>query len=162
MPLSHLDKDGRAKMVDVGQKNETIRKAIAAGQVLMQPETLRLAMEGKAKKGDVLQVARLAGIMAAKKTPDIIPLCHPILLTSVEVEIKPGKKGDRLEIIATATANGRTGVEMEALTAVSAAALTVYDMLKAVDRSMVISDVALLEKSGGASGHYSRKGGLQD
>jgi len=162
MALSHLDKDGRAKMVDVGGKKETARKAVAAGLVSMRPETLRLAMEGKAKKGDVLQVARLAGIMAAKKTPDIIPLCHPILLTSVEVEIYPGKKGDRLEIKATATAKGRTGVEMEALTAVSAAALTIYDMLKATDRSMVISGIALQKKSGGASGPYSSKGGPPD
>ena len=156
MALTHLNENGEANMVDVGHKPKTLRKAVAVGQVFMKPETLRLAMEGQAKKGDVFQVARLAGIMAAKKTPDIIPLCHPVPLTSVSVDIVPGQEGDRVHITATANATGRTGVEMEALTAVFAAALAIYDMLKSQDRAMVISHVALQEKSGGASGHYIR------
>jgi cyclic pyranopterin phosphate synthase len=157
MSLTHLDEKGRAKMVDVGHKEETARKAVATGHVLMKPETLQLAMEGKAEKGDVFQTARLAGIMAAKKTPELIPLCHPVALTSVCVDITRGKTNDRLEISATAQSFGRTGVEMEALTAVAAAALTIYDMLKAVDKGMVISGISLMEKTGGKSGRYIRK-----
>ena len=159
MGLSHLDKSGAAKMVDVAEKKETLRNAVASGTVLMKSSTLRLAVEGKGKKGDVFSVARLAGIMAAKKTSEIIPLCHPVALTSVNVDIRPGEHNDRMEITATARARGRTGVEMEALTAVSAAALAIYDMLKAADKGMVISQITLLEKTGGASGRYSRKGG---
>jgi len=159
MGLSHLDDAGKAKMVDVSQKTESERKAVACAAVLMKPATLRLAMEGKAAKGDVFQVARLAGIMAAKNTSSLIPLCHNVQVTSVTVDITPGRNEDRLEITATARALGRTGVEMEALTAASVCALTIYDMLKAAEKEMVVTGVALLEKSGGKSGDYTREKG---
>jgi cyclic pyranopterin phosphate synthase len=145
-------------MVDVGDKPHTRRTATATGAVLMKPETLSLIMEGDMPKGDVLAVARVAGISAAKKTPDLIPLCHPVALSSVLVDIEPNKAENRVDITATATVVGPTGVEMEALTAVSAAALAVYDMCKAVDREMTISDIMLIEKKGGKSGHYKREG----
>lgn len=148
-------------MVDVGGKQATQRQATAAGSVLMKPATMKLLLSGQNKKGDVLATARIAGIMAAKKTPEIIPLCHPIQITSVGVELKPLKSRNRLDITATVRCSGQTGVEMEALSAVSAAALTVYDMLKAVDKEMVISDIRLLEKTGGRSGHFKR-GGQQE
>ncbi len=150
--LTHLDAEGRAQMVDVGEKNVTRREAVARGIVLMRPETLQLIMAGGLPKGDVLAVARIAGIMAAKRAPDLIPLCHPLLLTHVAVELQPAADGAAVLIEATVRTIGKTGVEMEALTAVSAAALTIYDMCKAVDRSMRISDIRLAQKRGGRSG----------
>jgi cyclic pyranopterin phosphate synthase len=150
--LSHLDAQGRAQMVDVGAKAETQREAIARGRVWMQPATLRMIVDGAAPKGDVLAVARVAGIMAAKRTPELIPLCHTLLLTHASVQITPADAGDGLEIAATVRTHGQTGVEMEALTAVSVAALTIYDMCKAVDRSMQIGAIRLAEKRGGRSG----------
>ena len=152
--FSHFDEDGKAIMVDVSDKTETVRVAIAKGDVVMQPETLALIQAGGVKKGDVLSVARLAGIMGAKRTPDLIPLCHPLALTSVRVELALDPGRNAVEITATCKLSGRTGVEMEALTAVSVAALTVYDMCKAVDRGMRITDVRLVHKSGGKSGRY--------
>jgi len=151
--LTHIDQAGEAHMVDVGNKAETARSATAEGFVRMLPETLALIREGNAKKGDVIGTARLAGIMAAKKTSDLIPLCHPLMLTKVSVEIAqddlPG-----LRVTATAKLTGRTGVEMEALTAVSVTCLTIYDMAKAADKAMEIGGIRLLEKTGGKSGHY--------
>jgi len=155
--LTHTDNKGHALMVEVGMKPETVREATASGAVHMRPSTLKLAVEGTAKKGDVFAAARIAGIMAAKKAPDIIPLCHPIQITSVVVDLKPVKSRNCIEIKSTVKCTGRTGVEMEALTAVSAAALTIYDMLKAADREMSIGEIQLLEKKGGRSGHYRRK-----
>ena len=154
--FSHFDAEGRARMVDVSAKDVTARLATAACRVLMQPETLSLIRQGKAAKGDVLAVARLAGIMAAKKTSDLIPLCHPLPLSSVTVDLTLDETGPAVDIVATAKVTGRTGVEMEALTAASVAALTVYDMCKSVDRGMTVTDLRLLEKSGGKSGDYSR------
>ncbi|MFP4436034.1 MAG: cyclic pyranopterin monophosphate synthase MoaC [Chloroflexaceae bacterium] len=150
--LTHLDAQGRAQMVDVGAKAETRREALARGTVLMQPETLRLIIDGNLPKGDVLAVARVAGIMAAKRTPELIPLCHTLLLTHVSVELTPDPDSSTLLIAATVRSQGQTGVEMEALTAVSAAALTVYDMCKAVDQAMRITDIRLAQKRGGRSG----------
>lgn len=152
--LTHFDADGKAAMVDVGGKEVTSRSAVAKARVLMAPETLARVMEGTAAKGDVLGVARLAGIMAAKKTSDLIPLCHPLALSKVAVDLVPVPAENAVEITATAKVEGRTGVEMEALTAASVAGLTVYDMLKAVDRAMRITDVRLVEKTGGKSGDY--------
>lgn len=153
--LTHIDATGRAKMVDVGQKPDTERVAVARGIVKMQPETLLLIIEGSLKKGDVLSVAELAGVMAAKRTSELIPLCHTLALTHVEVSCKPNEKLNRVEIEATVRNRGKTGVEMEALTAVTVAGLTVYDMAKAVDKSMRLSDIHLISKSGGQSGDYS-------
>ncbi len=150
--LSHLDAQGHAHMVDVGEKAETQREAIARATVLMQPETLRLIMAGALPKGDVLAVARVAGIMAAKRTPELIPLCHTLLLTHAAVTISPAADERALHIEATVRTRGQTGVEMEALTAASVAALTIYDMCKAVDRGMRISDIRLAQKRGGRSG----------
>jgi cyclic pyranopterin phosphate synthase len=152
--FTHFDKEGKAAMVDVSDKDITERTATAAGSVLMQPETLRMIVEGGVKKGDVLSVARLAGIMGAKRTPDLIPLCHPLTLTSVKVDLTVDESRNAVDITATAKLKGRTGVEMEALTAVSVAALTVYDMCKAVDRSMRITDIRLVHKAGGKSGEF--------
>jgi cyclic pyranopterin phosphate synthase len=152
--LTHLDSEGKARMVDVGGKHETERLAVAAGAVYMQPETLRLIQEGLLKKGDVLTVAKLAGIMGAKKTADLIPLCHPLSLTHLAVELAVDVERQAVTITAAARTTGKTGVEMEALTAVSVAALTIYDMAKAVDRGMRISDIHLLEKHGGQHGDY--------
>ena len=151
--FTHFDDEGRAVMVDVGAKAATERTATARGAVLMAPETLAMIVEGRAKKGDVLAVARLAGIMAAKRTPELIPLCHPLLLTKVTVDLTPAPP-DRVEIEATVKLTGTTGVEMEALTAVSAAALTIYDMCKAVDRAMRITDIRVTHKAGGKSGEF--------
>jgi cyclic pyranopterin phosphate synthase len=156
--LTHLDEKGKAKMVDVSAKATTSRQARATGFVYMKKQTLRLIKEGGVPKGDVLAVARVAGIMAAKKTPELIPLCHPLNLTSVEVDLKTDERKGRLAIESKVSTLGQTGVEMEALTAVSAAALAVYDMCKAVDKEMVISDIMLVEKKGGRSGTYKRKG----
>jgi cyclic pyranopterin monophosphate synthase len=150
--LTHLDARGHASMVDVGNKGETPREAIARGSVRMAPSTLQLIVTGGAPKGDVLATARIAGIMAAKRTSELIPLCHPLMLTKVAVEITPDTSGDLLHIEASVRTTGKTGVEMEALTAVSVAALTIYDMCKAVDRAMRITDIRLAEKHGGRSG----------
>ncbi len=152
--FTHFDKDGKAVMVDVSDKEDSARVARAGGTVLMQPETLALIEAGGVKKGDVLSVARLAGIMGAKRTPDLIPLCHPLTLNSVNVDLNLAPERNAVDITATCKLTGKTGVEMEALTAVSVAALTVYDMCKAVDRSMQITDIRLLHKSGGKSGTY--------
>ena len=150
--LTHLDEQGRAKMVDVGWKPVTDREAVARGSVQMQPDTLRLIVEGLVKKGDVFTIAQLAGIMGAKRTAELIPLCHPLPLNKVDVELEPDEAHSRVNITATASTSGKTGVEMEALTAVSVAALTVYDMCKAVDRGMQIGSVRLVRKRGGQSG----------
>jgi cyclic pyranopterin phosphate synthase len=150
--LTHLDEHGHARMVDVGAKDATQREAIARGRVAMQPETLALIVSGAAPKGDVLAVARVAGIMAAKRAPDLIPLCHPLLLSHVSVELTADVHASAIQIEATVRTTGKTGVEMEALTAVSAAALTIYDMCKAVDRGMRIDDIRLAQKRGGKSG----------
>jgi cyclic pyranopterin monophosphate synthase len=155
--LTHLDAQGQAHMVDVGAKAETEREAIAAGRVRMRPETLRLLHDGNLPKGDVLGTARVAGIMAAKRTAELIPLCHQLQLTKVAVEFEFDAAGSAVEITATVRCKGQTGVEMEALTAVSVAALTIYDMAKAVERGMVISDIRLLEKRGGKTGEWRRK-----
>lgn len=155
--LTHLDDQGQARMVDVGAKADTEREAIAAGRVRMQAETLRLLREGNLPKGDVLSVARVAGIMAAKRTPDLIPLCHPLLLTKVAVEFAFDEAAPAVEITATVRCKGQTGVEMEALTAASVAALTIYDMAKAVEKGMVIEHIRLLEKRGGKSGEWRRE-----
>ncbi len=150
--LTHLDAQGRAQMVDVGAKAETQREAVARGMISMQPATLQLILSGAAPKGDVLATARIAGIMAAKRTPELIPLCHTLLLTHVSVTIEPDPGANALQIEATVRTRGQTGVEMEALTAVSVAALTIYDMCKAVDRAMRISEIRLVAKRGGRSG----------
>ncbi|MBM4180397.1 MAG: cyclic pyranopterin monophosphate synthase MoaC [Betaproteobacteria bacterium] len=152
--FTHFDEQGRAIMVDVAEKAETRRVAVTAGRIVMRPETLALIRDGAAKKGDVLGVARLAGIMAAKRTAELIPLCHPIPLTRVTVDFRLDETAHAIECTATAECVGRTGVEMEALTAASVALLTIYDMCKAVDRGMVIEAVRLLEKLGGKSGHW--------
>lgn len=154
--LTHIGPDGRARMVDVSNKDITTRNAVAQGRVTMLPETLMLATRGVTKKGDPIAIAELAGIMAAKKTSDLIPLCHPLPLSSVKVAIAPHKTDTALIITAKVKTDGKTGVEMEALTAVSAACLTLYDMLKAVDKSMVIGDIELIEKTGGKSGDYHK------
>jgi cyclic pyranopterin phosphate synthase len=153
--LTHFDASGRARMVDVGNKDETVRTAVATGSVEMQPETVQLVREGRAAKGDVLAVAQVAAIMGAKRTPDLVPMCHPLMLTGVTVEFEIQ---DRAVLIsATVSTRGRTGVEMEALTAVAAAGLTIYDMLKAVDRGMVIGPIQLERKEGGRSGTWERE-----
>ena len=154
--LTHLDETGAARMVDVGDKPVTQRIAVAEGRVRMKPATLELALSGNARKGSVTAAAEIAGIMAAKRTAELIPLCHPIALTSVKVGIAADTSASALTVTARAKTSGQTGVEMEALTAVSVACLTIYDMLKAADRGMVIEGVSLVEKSGGASGDWSR------
>ncbi len=152
--LTHLDEGGKAVMVDIGDKAETRRLARAAGRVRMNAETLRLIRDGDIKKGDVLAIARIAGVMAAKRAAELIPLCHPLPLTSVAVDLTLNEGESAVDILATVKTTGKTGAEMEALTAVSAAALTIYDMAKAVDRAMRISDIRLLEKRGGVRGDY--------
>lgn len=152
--LSHLDEHGHARMVDVSAKDVTSRQATARGRVAMQPATLAMILEGRAPKGDVLATARIAGIMAAKRTHELIPLCHPLPVSGISVDLGPSEDGAGVEIEATVRVSGQTGVEMEALTAVSIAALTVYDMCKAVERSMRIEAVRLVAKSGGKSGDY--------
>lgn len=154
--LTHIDDEGRARMVDVGDKAVTERIAVAGAVVKMMPETLALIMSGETKKGDVMAVARIAGIQAAKKCSDLIPLCHPLALNAVEVAFDVDEAASEVRIEATCKVSGKTGVEMEALTAASVAALTIYDMCKAVDRGMTISNVCLLEKSGGKSGDWIR------
>ena len=161
--LTHFDERGAARMVDVGSKNTTERVAVATGEVYLQHETMRLIKEGEIKKGDVLAVAQVAGIMGAKKTPDVIPMCHPLLLTNIDIgfteELEPDPKTGLccIHIKATVRVTGKTGVEMEALTAVSVAALTIYDMCKAVDREMFFTNIGLLQKSGGKSGIFSKE-----
>ena len=155
--LSHVDRQGRAKMVDVTGKAETLREAIARGSVYMKGQTLRLIQDGKVEKGDVLCVSRVAGILAAKKTGELIPMCHPLNLTAVDLEFTADEKAHKIGIQARVRTTDRTGVEMEALTAVTVAALTIYDMCKAVDREMVVSEIMLVEKSGGRSGTFRRK-----
>ncbi|NVP56014.1 cyclic pyranopterin monophosphate synthase MoaC [Mycoplana rhizolycopersici] len=154
--LTHIGASGEANMVDVGDKAETVRIAVAEGMVRMRPETLELIRDGDAKKGDVIGTARLAGIMAAKQTANLIPLCHPLMLTKVAVEITEDDALPGLRVEATAKLTGRTGVEMEALTAVSVACLTIYDMAKAADKEMEIGGIRLVAKSGGRSGDYQR------
>lgn len=153
-PLTHFDQEGQAHMVNVGGKSETLRIAKAAGSIRMNPATLALIASGAARKGDVLGVARIAAIQASKRTAELIPLCHPLYLTRVAVEFQVDQENSAIDCIVTTETFGRTGVEMEALTAVSVALLTIYDMCKAVDRGMVISQIRLLEKQGGKSGHW--------
>ena len=153
--LTHIDESGAARMVDVAGKDVTHRRAVASAKVLMDATTLEMIISGRAAKGDVLAVARVAGIMAAKRTADLIPMCHPLALTHVSVDLEP--EYSAIKITATAETDGKTGVEMEALTAAAVAGLTIYDMCKAVDRGMVVTDVMLLEKEGGKSGHYLRE-----
>ena len=153
--LTHINENGDAEMVDVSEKDITAREAKASSRILMKSETLELIISGSHKKGDVLSVAKIAGIQAAKKCSELIPLCHPLMLSKVSVELKPNIEDSSVDIIAIAKLNGKTGVEMEALTAASIAALTVYDMCKAVDRFMTIDHVQLLEKKGGKSGHWT-------
>lgn len=155
--FSHFNEKGRARMVDVSEKSETARTAVAAGRVLVNEETFRLIKTGGMKKGDVLATAQIAGIMGAKRTPDIIPMCHPIMISGVDIDFNLNEEDLAVEILATAKCTGVTGVEMEALTAVSVAALTVYDMCKAVQKDMVISDIRLLKKTGGKSGEFIRE-----
>lgn len=154
--LTHLDEKGQARMVDVSEKAHTERSATATATIFMKPETLQMIVEGKHKKGDVMATARIAGIMAAKRTPDLIPMCHPLMITSVKVELTPNLENSSVGIEATCKTVGQTGIEIEALTSASTAALTLYDMCKAVDRGMVIDQVKLLEKIGGKSGHWTR------
>jgi cyclic pyranopterin phosphate synthase len=153
--LTHADARGRVRMVDVGDKPATVREARARGEIAMNAEARRLVRSGRVKKGDPLQAARLAGIMAAKRTSELIPLCHPLPLSGVTLELTPSRVGYAIE--ASVRTTGQTGVEMEALTAVAVAALTIYDMLKAVDKEMTIGNIMLLEKTGGRSGHYTRR-----
>ena len=155
--LTHLDADGHAAMVDVSDKSVTERVATAKGSVLMRPATMRMILDGGVKKGDVLSVARLAGIMGAKRTSELIPLCHPLNLTGIDVALEVDASRNAVDITASCRLKGRTGVEMEAMTAVAVAALTVYDMLKAVDRGMRLTDIRLTHKSGGKSGRYDAK-----
>ena len=155
--LSHLDEKGRARMVDVSEKEVTSRIALARGTIHMRPETLELIRQGKVEKGDVFSVARVAGIMAAKKTSELIPMCHPLNITSVEIDLTAQQEPARVEIEALVCVSGKTGVEMEAMTAVAVAGLTIYDMCKAVDREMALGEIRLVEKSGGKSGTFIRK-----
>jgi len=154
--LTHFNSAGEAHMVDVGDKHVTKRIAVAEGRITMQPETLSLILKGEAKKGDVLGVARIAGIMAAKKTSDLIPLCHPLMLSKVTLDLEPLEEESAVHCTATVQTSGQTGVEMEALTAVQVTLLTIYDMCKAVDKGMTMEGIRLLEKSGGKSGHWQR------
>jgi len=155
--LSHLDAEGKARMVDVSRKDVTERIAVARGTIYMRAETLSLIMEKKVEKGDVFSVARVAGIMAAKKTSELIPMCHPLNITSVEIELTPQNNPPRVEIEAVVKVTGKTGVEMEAMTAAAVAGLTIYDMCKAADREMTLSEIRLVKKSGGKSGTFIRK-----
>ncbi|ADK99421.1 cyclic pyranopterin monophosphate synthase MoaC [Brevundimonas subvibrioides] len=154
--LTHIDADGRARMVDVSAKATTVREAVATGRIMMAPETLSVALSGGGRKGDVRAVAEIAGVMAAKKTADLIPLCHPLPLDAVVVAVEASADGSGLSVTATTRTTGRTGVEMEALTAATVALLTLYDMLKAVDRGMTIEAVGLFSKTGGESGDWVR------
>lgn len=155
--LTHIDKNGRPRMVDVAEKDSTSRVAVAKGVIKMTPDTLKMIIEGKMKKGDVLSVSQVAGIMAAKRTSDTIPMCHNIFITGVEMDFKTDLENFAINIEATVKTMGQTGVEMEALNAVSVAALTIYDMCKAVDKNMTIENIRLVKKSGGKSGDYLRE-----
>lgn len=155
--MTHFDKSGNAQMVDVSQKNHTNRIAIASGYISVSPETLNQILNGTAKKGDVLGIARIAGIMASKRTSEIIPLCHPISITKCDIQFKEDKQKNRIYCICETSCTGQTGVEIEALHAVSVALLTIYDMCKAIDRGMQICNIQLIKKSGGASGTWNRK-----
>lgn len=157
MELTHINEQGRAKMVDVSDKKETLREAVAYGNVYMKRETIQRIKEGAIKKGDVLSVAQVAGIMGSKKTSDIIPMCHPIMISGCDIIFNLNFDENRVEIRATVKNTGQTGVEMEALTAVTVAGLTIYDMCKAIDREMIVSDIMLMKKSGGKSGLFERK-----
>ena len=154
--LTHFDDQGAARMVDVSRKEETAREAVAEGRITMLPETLKLILDREISKGDVFGVARVAGIMAAKKTSGLIPLCHPLNITAAEISFEPDENGSCVKICATIRTTGQTGVEMEALTAVAAAGLTIYDMCKAVDRAMTVTDIRLMKKTGGKSGTFER------
>lgn len=154
--LTHFNAAGEAHMVDVGAKDITVREGVAEGRIYMEPETLKKIMAGDHKKGDVLGIARVAGIMGAKKTPDLVPLCHPIMITAVDVELTPEPENSAVYCKAVVRCKGNTGVEMETLTAVQVALLTIYDMCKAVDRGMMMTDIGLLSKSGGKSGSWRR------
>ncbi len=156
MDLTHINEEGRAKMVDVSEKAQTVRTAVAVASVYIKPETLKRIHEGTIKKGDVLAVAQVAGIMAAKKTSDLIPMCHPIMITGCDISFNLDFEKSKVDIRATVKTVGQTGVEMEALAAVSTAALTIYDMCKAIDKEMIISDVMLIKKTGGKSGTFER------
>lgn len=158
MELTHINEEGRARMVDVSEKEDTVREAVASASIYMKKETLERIRDGNIKKGDVLSVAQVGGIMGAKSTPNIIPMCHPIMITGCDISFNLDFEKNKIDIKATARTVGKTGIEMEALTAASVAALTVYDMCKAIDREMVISDIALIKKSGGKSGLFERKG----
>lgn len=160
--FTHFNSEGDAHMVDVGEKAITKRTAIAEGRITMQPETLSLILKGEAKKGDVLGVARIAGIMGAKKTADLVPLCHPLMLSKVSIELEPREAEHSVRCTATVQTSGQTGVEMEALTAVQVTLLTIYDMCKAVDKGMTMEGIRLLEKTGGKSGHWTRAEGRSD
>lgn len=155
--FTHLDSDGRVRMVDVGDKKDTIRKAVAKGKISMTPETLAMIQDQRVKKGNVLETARIAGVMAAKKTSDLIPMCHPLNITHAQIDFVFDNDNCGIEIEASVSLSGKTGVEMEALTAVSVAALTIYDMCKSSDKAMKISDIRLVSKSGGKSGTYTAK-----
>lgn len=156
--FTHIDAEGRVRMVDVSQKPDSLRVAVAGGRISMSPETFERIQSHAVRKGNVLETARIAGIMAAKRTADLIPMCHPLAITHAQVDFEPDWAGHAIDIRATVRMTGRTGVEMEALTAVSVAALTIYDMCKSYDRGMTISGIELLEKSGGKSGRYVRPG----
>lgn len=158
MELTHINEEGRAKMVDVSEKVDTAREAVAIAYVSMKKETLEKIKEGTISKGNVLAVAQVGGIMGAKNTPQIIPMCHPIMISGCDINFKMDFENNRVEITATAKTVGKTGIEMEALTAVSTAALTIYDMCKAIDREMIINNIMLVKKSGGKSGIFERKG----
>lgn len=160
--LTHFNEEGRAKMVEVGHKLNTQREAVCVGSITMKPETLQRIIDNDIKKGDVLAVAQVAGIMAAKRTSDLIPMCHNIFLSGADVAFKIDEENSKITIIATVKSTGKTGVEMEGLTAVSVAGLTIYDMCKAIDKEMVISEICMLKKSGGKSGDYRRPGSEQE
>ncbi|ABR34160.1 cyclic pyranopterin monophosphate synthase MoaC [Clostridium beijerinckii] len=158
MELTHINEEGRARMVDVSEKLDTIREAVAIGTVSMKRKTIERIKEGTILKGDVLSVAQVGGIMGAKNTPQIIPMCHPIMISGCDISFRIDVENNKIEITATTKTVGKTGIEMEALTAVSTAALTIYDMCKAIDREMVINNIMLVKKSGGKSGIFERKG----
>jgi len=157
MELTHFNSDGRAKMVDVTGKEDSEREAVAQGSIVMSPATVALIKQGAMGKGDVLAVAQVAAIMGAKKTPDIIPMCHPVMLSGINIDLSINESESAVNIVAKVKTTGKTGVEMEALTAIATAALTIYDMCKAKDKNMIIKDIRLIEKKGGKSGHYIMK-----
>lgn len=157
MTLSHINSEGRAKMVDVSEKQDTIRESVAYGSIYMKPETIKRIGNGDIKKGDVLAVAQVAGIMGAKNTPNIVPMCHPIMMSGCDMNFELDYENNKVDIYAKAKTIGKTGIEMEAITAVSCAAITIYDMCKAIDKEMVIKDIMLIEKTGGKSGTFIRK-----